>query len=381
MLWSKSLGMDLFRETLARDRFKFILHCLRFDSKTSRKERVELDKFTHIRSVFHKFTDNCSSVYVPNFSLTVDEQLMPLKSRCPFIMFMANKPDKFGLKFWLLVEVKTKYIIAMIPYLGKSDQPRPPGRSLSEDVVLRLAASIQKKGYNLTMDNFFTSLNLAKQLQAQGTSVVGTMRECRRELPKEFAKPEKNSLYASWFYKHQQSGAILCKYQCKAAKTVTLLSTMHTDAVVEDNSEKKKPEIIHSYNKNKVSDLILHIYPYSSPEHRTLYKYSIRLRTVGNVFRLKQVGVDAVDAMARLYSTKCACRRWPVAVWCNMLDMAGINAWIVYKNSTGSTVSRLNFLFELVNELRQGYAVERKATLCGTPGQESKRKLNSLTSL
>ena len=33
-----------------------------------------------------------------NFSLTVDKQLMLLKSRCPFVGFMPKNPDKYGIK-------------------------------------------------------------------------------------------------------------------------------------------------------------------------------------------------------------------------------------------------------------------------------------------
>ena len=42
--------------------------------------------------------------------LTIDEQLFPCKTRCPFIQYMANKPDKFGIKFWLLADAQSKYL-------------------------------------------------------------------------------------------------------------------------------------------------------------------------------------------------------------------------------------------------------------------------------
>ena len=34
-----------------------------------------------------------------------------------------------------------------------------------------------------------------------------------------------------------------------------------------------------------------------------------------------------------------------------MLDMAGINSWVIYKKVTGSTISRRASLFELISEL------------------------------
>ena len=48
----------------------------------------------------------------------MDEQLCPMKNKCPFIVCMPNKPDKFGMKFWMLTEVDSKYVYNNLPYLG-----------------------------------------------------------------------------------------------------------------------------------------------------------------------------------------------------------------------------------------------------------------------
>lgn len=66
--------------------------------------------------------------------ITIDEQLFPTKCRCRFLQFMANKPDKFGIKFWLRT----------LPYLGKDEQ-RPANQSLGEYVVLSLLDPYAKK--------------------------------------------------------------------------------------------------------------------------------------------------------------------------------------------------------------------------------------------
>ena len=79
---------------------------------------------------------NCDlSIFVANFkcplkmpiffathslrNLAVDEQLFPSNSKCALIQYMANKPDKFGIKFWLAVFVKSFYSLNEFPYLGK----------------------------------------------------------------------------------------------------------------------------------------------------------------------------------------------------------------------------------------------------------------------
>ena len=59
--------------------------------------------------------------------------------------------------------------------------------------------------------------------------------------------------------------------------------------------------------------------------------------------------------MARKYTVKAGSRRWPLQVFYNILDLAGINAWILYKETTGENISRKNFLFQLSEELAIDY--------------------------
>ena len=58
---------------------------------------------------------------------------------------MANKPDKFGLKFWLIVDVNSKYLYNGFPYVGK-DETCATSTSLSTDVVLKLIESLANYG-------------------------------------------------------------------------------------------------------------------------------------------------------------------------------------------------------------------------------------------
>ena len=81
-----------------------------------------------------------------------------------FTQYMPNKPDKFGIKFWLAVDEESKYILNAIPYLGK-DESRPSTQRLSDNVVMTLMEPFVGKGRNVTTDNFFTSFLLAKELK------------------------------------------------------------------------------------------------------------------------------------------------------------------------------------------------------------------------
>ena len=118
-LWSQKHGIPIFYETMARDSFLEILKFMRFDDKPNRvRHGPGVDKFAPIRDVFERFSSLCQCNYICDFSLTVDEQLMPCKSRCPSIMFIPNKPDKYGIKFRVLVDVSSKFISNIVSYLG-----------------------------------------------------------------------------------------------------------------------------------------------------------------------------------------------------------------------------------------------------------------------
>ena len=46
-----------------------------------------------------------------------------------------------------------------------------------------LDATILKKGYNVTMNNYFTSINLANKLKVEKTTLFGTVRK-KKQVPK-----------------------------------------------------------------------------------------------------------------------------------------------------------------------------------------------------
>jgi len=78
-----------------------------------------------------------------------------------------------------------------------------------------------------------------------------------------------------------------------------------------------------------------------------------------------------LDSMCRQMSTKAGCRRWPLAVFYNILDLAGVNSWIIYRKQTGSRISRRKFLHQLSEEL-VGVASEDDTSEPGHVARSSK---------
>ena len=78
-------------------------------------------------------------------------------------------------------------------------------------------------------------------------------------------------------------------------------------------------------------------------------------------YNISKCGVYILDQTARRYSTRAAARRWPVHVFFNILDLAAINAWIIYRDVTGEKTSRHAFLRQFDEELREVYKEKRES--------------------
>jgi hypothetical protein len=131
---------------MTRDRFKEIMRYIRFDNKITRSFRLEEDKFALFSEIWDMFNDNCQRHYTPSENVAADEQLFPTKAKCRFTQFMANKPDKFGIKIWALAEVDSKYFLRGIPYLGKDELRTGKCRNIVH-VVLRKTKTLMNMVY------------------------------------------------------------------------------------------------------------------------------------------------------------------------------------------------------------------------------------------
>lgn len=310
-MWSTKYGKPIVSRMMSRNKFKHIMKYLRLDDKNTRSNRVSTDKFCMVREIWELFISNSQSAYKPNKHLTVDEQLLPCKSRCSFIQYMPNKPDKFGLKFWLLVELDNKYVLNGYPYLGKSESSTDD--LLCEAVVKNLMKPYFGFGHCISTDNYFTTYNLAVYLLTKKTTIIGTIRKNKRELPSCVRVNQR--LHNSIFFENNL-GVLLTIYQGRKDKNVVLLSTFHDGPIIdnEEASLKQKPNIVLDYNETKC-------------------------------------GVDLVDQMARFYSVKAPTRRWPIQVFYNIINFSIINSWIIYKQVNNSNITRRNFIIKIIEEI------------------------------
>ncbi|XP_035207646.1 uncharacterized protein LOC118182410 [Stegodyphus dumicola] len=179
--------------------------------------------------------------------LTIDEKLEHFRRRCSFIQFISNKPAKYGLKIFAVVDSRKFYTLKLEIYCGN----QPPGpyeaSNSSIDIVKRLIGAHEGSNCNLTTDNWYTSYPLAQYLLTKGISLVGTLRKNKKEIPNEF-QPSKTREVGSSLFGFQKDMTIV-SYATKKNKCVILLSTLHDDDKIDQ--ETNKSQIILDYNKCK----------------------------------------------------------------------------------------------------------------------------------
>lgn len=256
-MFSPQYGAAIYKSTMNGFRFNFMLRCLRFDDLYARAERNETDKFAPFRHVFDSFVANCQKHYIPGDKLTIDEQLLAFRGNCPFRMYMPNKPAKYGNKLIMVCDAESYYMCNASTYLGK-DKNKRRSVKVAHTTTMKLAEPFLDAGRNITMDNWFTSLLLAKDLYARNTTVVGTIRK-KSYIPSVMLGIDKNRPVNTSSFLFDENTSLV-SYKVKKDKTVILLSILHNQPTIGD---KNKPEIVHYYNKIKggvdVLDHVCHI--------------------------------------------------------------------------------------------------------------------------
>lgn len=86
----------------------------------------------------------------------------------------------------------------------------------------------------MTIDNFFTSLSLATKLITKRTSLVGTIRRNKRELPK-LVKSKKDNMPSFSTILYKTDNCTLTIYKTKLNKKVLLLSSKCKSAKIKKN--------------------------------------------------------------------------------------------------------------------------------------------------
>ncbi|XP_023288038.1 piggyBac transposable element-derived protein 4-like [Orussus abietinus] len=168
------------------------------------------------------------------------------KDRLAYKQFNPSKRARFGIKIYKLCEAKSGFCSKFKIYIGQDKIN--PNDSASENVVVELTKPVVNKGYTLYMDNWYSSPALFLRLHNQKTNVIGTVRNTRKNMPKDLA-PKK--LKPGEYLYRACNGLLAVRWKDK--RDVYMLTTKHASVElieVRDRHDrtKLKPNCVIEYN-------------------------------------------------------------------------------------------------------------------------------------
>jgi len=221
--------------------------------------------------------------------------------------YMKNKPTKWGIKLWVLADSSNGYTYDFDVYAGSKAGQVPSEHGLAYDVVMRLVPSLLNQGYHLYFDNFYTSLQLIKDLFQNGIQATGTAADNRKGFPlsmkggKTWArKKERGSI--RW----ARDGVCLAQ-QWKDNRPVTILSSI-------ENAN----DFVFVKRKIKVN---------GRWQSRDDIKQPISIKNYNNYMN----GVDRSNQLIAKNKSLQKCMRWWKVLFFHMIDIAVVNGYILFQ--------------------------------------------------
>ena len=115
----------------------------------------------------------------------------------------------------MVCDTTTSFVLRAFPYFGREEREV----KLGEHVTSSLMEPYKNTGLNVTTDNFFTTLSLAKRHLHSNITMLGTMRAHRREIPPEAKLGKGATLYSSSFlFRPPEENVMLLSHKAKKIK-------------------------------------------------------------------------------------------------------------------------------------------------------------------
>lgn len=259
--WSTDplLNAPIFSKLMSRNRYFMILGMLHFGPHDT--QFSDTLKVSKIRSLVEYVRKKFKNSFIPHSNLCIDESVVPFKGRLNIRQFLPKKRNRFGVKMFVLCDVKSKVILDFIVYAGK-ETPIIDQQNLgvSGAVVVTLLQDYLDTNRKLYVDNWYSSPQLFRYLYQRGIVACGTVRKNRSGMPK-FEKIKKGEICAKYC-------PPLMALQWYDKKLITMLSTMHDHTFIPCLREDResglpvlKPECIVDYNINMgtvdIADMML----------------------------------------------------------------------------------------------------------------------------
>lgn len=167
--WSTGVTTNLpfFRAIFSRNRFFQIygnIHCCEINGKSNREK---------IQPFQDLLLPTFQSSYTPHQQVAIDESVISFKGRVSCLQYLKGKPHPWGIKAFVLPDSKTGYLYNIRVYYGQETDLLQPELPHTIRAVLTLVDGLENKGFDLYVDRFYNSPQLALELHKIGITVTG----------------------------------------------------------------------------------------------------------------------------------------------------------------------------------------------------------------
>ena len=271
-------------------------------SENLEKEKPENvnNKLFKIQPVLDHVRNNCILI-APKREHSIDEQIIPTKTKYSGIrQYNPKKPKKFGFKNFVRAG-SSGIMYDFFLYSGKMKNEKVNGPYAVEKLLETLP---KMKNFKVFFDNWFATFPLFLALKKNGYLVTASLRKDRtKNCPLPIEKDLKKKGRGSHDYRTDaNSGITITKWYDN--KCVQLMSSYcDPDSTIKvkrwDNTSKTYidmncPTAVQEYNKS-------------------------------------MGGVDLADTLIALYRTTIKSKRWYLKVLFHCVDIAEVNAWLLYR--------------------------------------------------
>lgn len=308
MYWSHWTRFAPIADAMPRNRFECIRSNLHLNNNDNLKPRShpEHDRLFKVRPFVEKIRQNFRKVPSEEHN-SIDEVLIPSKSRKAIIQYIKSKPHKWGIKVFARCSA-AGFMNDFEIYIGKSESSEISELGLSGDVVLRLCKDLPPNGnYKIYTDNWFSSYKLACALKERGIWMVGVVRSnrllgCRFETDKSLKSRGRGS-----FDVRTETNKNITAVKWYDNKPVHVVSSFCSAEPVEEVRrwsarckryiDVSRPHIVGEYNKY-------------------------------------MGGVDLNDMLVALYRMDIGTKKYYLRIFYGLIDICIVNAWLLYRRSS-----------------------------------------------
>uniref|UniRef100_A0A674EYF1 PiggyBac transposable element-derived protein domain-containing protein n=1 Tax=Salmo trutta TaxID=8032 RepID=A0A674EYF1_SALTR len=335
--WSTDpmFATPFFATLFSQDRFLILLRCLHFVNNAT---AILSDPLYKIRIVLISLTSAFGRVFVPYKDLCIDESLMLWKGRLAFRQYIPSKRHRFGVKFFVMCDVKTGFVQDIIVYTGSTtDIKHYEGLGVSGSVVMTMLAPHLGKGHTLYVDNWYSSPTLFQHLLSNSTGACGTVRSNRKGMPAFGCRKMQRGEVE--FQENGQQLAV--KWHDK--RDVHVLSTVHTATMSATG------KVDHLTGERKIKpDCVLD-------------------------YNLKMGAVDKADMINSFVECTRKTTKWYKKIFFQLIDTAVLNGSIVHRKVITYQKYRENLMRELLEE----HHTPRRPSTGGRPAVNNPLRLTA----